>query len=53
MPRANVDVSESSDLDAMRSKLDGILEEADRALDQMREVDAEEYIQQNRQSSGE
>lgn len=33
--------------------LDGILAEADRILDAMRPIDAEEYLQQNRQQGGE
>jgi hypothetical protein len=33
--------------------LDGILAEADRILDALRPVNAEEYLQQNRQQGGE
>jgi hypothetical protein len=36
-----------------RAALDDILAEADRILDTMRPVNAEEYLQQNRQRGGE
>ena len=41
-----VDLDEAGDLD-------GILAEADRVLDGLRPIDAEEYLQQNRQQGGE
>lgn len=40
-------------LDEMRGALDGILAEADRILDGLRPINAEEYLQQNRQQGGE
>lgn len=40
-------------LDEMRVNLDGILAEADRILDGLRPINAEEYLQQNRQRGGE
>jgi hypothetical protein len=40
-------------LDEVRSALDGILAEADRILDNLRPINAEEYLQQNRQEGGE
>ena len=40
-------------LDAVRDTLDGILAEADRILDNLRPINAEEYLQQNRQRGGE
>jgi hypothetical protein len=40
-------------LDEVRANLDGILAEADRILDGLRPINAEEYLQQNRQHGGE
>jgi hypothetical protein len=40
-------------VDQLRATLDGILAEADRILDNLRPVNAEEYLQQNRQRGGE
>jgi hypothetical protein len=40
-------------LDTVRDTLDGILAEADRILDNLRPINAEEYLQQNRQRGGE
>jgi hypothetical protein len=39
-------------LETVRDALDGILAEADRILDNLRPVNAEEYLQQNRQRGG-
>ena len=39
-------------LDEVRAGLDGILAEADRILDNLRPINAEEYLQQNRQRGG-
>lgn len=41
------------DLGDLRANLDGILAEADRILDGLQPVNAEEYLQQNRQRGGE
>jgi hypothetical protein len=41
------------DLEQTRAGLDDILAEADRILDNLRPVNAEEYLQQNRQRGGE
>jgi hypothetical protein len=40
-------------LEHLRASLDGILDEADRILDGLRPINAEEYLQQNRQRGGE
>jgi hypothetical protein len=40
------------DLEQTRAALDDILAEADRILDNLRPVNAEEYLQQNRQRGG-
>jgi hypothetical protein len=40
-------------LDVLGANLDGILAEADRILDNLRPINAEEYLQQNRQRGGE
>jgi hypothetical protein len=40
-------------LEQTRANLDGILAEADRILDGLRPINAEEYLQQNRQRGGE
>jgi hypothetical protein len=39
-------------VDDLRVNLDGILAEADRILDNLRPINAEEYLQQNRQRGG-
>jgi len=39
-------------IEQVRDALDGILAEADRILDNLRPVNAEEYLQQNRQRGG-
>jgi hypothetical protein len=39
-------------VDDVRANLDGILAEADRILDNLRPINAEEYLQQNRQRGG-
>jgi hypothetical protein len=39
-------------LEQVRAALDDILAEADRILDNLRPVNAEEYLQQNRQRGG-
>ena len=39
-------------LEQLRTGLDGILSEADRILDGLRPINAEEYLQQNRQRGG-
>lgn len=39
-------------LDEFRDGLDGILAEADRILDGLGPINAEEYLQQNRQQGG-
>ncbi len=41
------------DLEQVRAGLDDILAEADRILDNLRPINAEEYLQQNRQRGGE
>jgi hypothetical protein len=41
------------DLEQVRAGLDDILGEADRILDNLRPINAEEYLQQNRQRGGE
>lgn len=40
-------------IEQVRANLDGILAEADRILDGLRPINAEEYLQQNRQRGGE
>jgi hypothetical protein len=40
------------DLEQVRAGLDDILAEADRILDNLRPINAEEYLQQNRQRGG-
>jgi hypothetical protein len=40
-------------VEQLRVNLDGILAEADRILDNLRPINAEEYLQQNRQRGGE
>ena len=40
---------EEHDLDEVRSKLEGILQAADKILDAMPDTAAEEYLQQSRQ----
>jgi hypothetical protein len=40
-------------LDQTRANLDDILAEADRILDNLRPINAEDYLQQNRQRGGE
>lgn len=40
-------------VEQVRANLDGILAEADRILDGLRPINAEEYLQQNRQRGGE
>jgi hypothetical protein len=44
---------EGGDVEQTRADLDGILAEADRILDTLRPINAEEYLQQNRQRGGE
>jgi len=39
-------------IEQIRASLDGMLAEADRILDGLRPVNAEEYLQQNRQRGG-
>jgi hypothetical protein len=39
-------------VEEIRANLDGILAEADRILDNLRPINAEEYLQQNRQRGG-
>jgi hypothetical protein len=39
-------------VEEVRADLDGILAEADRILDNLRPINAEEYLQQNRQRGG-
>jgi hypothetical protein len=39
-------------IEKVRDALDGILAEADRILDNLRPVNAEQYLQQNRQRGG-
>lgn len=39
-------------IEQIRANLDGILAEADRILDGLRPINAEEYLQQNRQRGG-
>jgi hypothetical protein len=41
-----------ADADQVQARLDDILSAADRILDAIRPVNAEEYLQQNRQSGG-
>ena len=43
---------EGSDLDEVRADVDGILDAADRILDSIRPLNAEDYLQQNRQRGG-
>lgn len=43
---------DGADLEQTRAALDDILAEADRVLDNLRPVNAEEYLQQNRQRGG-
>ena len=40
-------------VEQVRASLEGILAEADRILDGLRPINAEEYLQQNRQRGGE
>jgi hypothetical protein len=40
-------------IEQVRDALDGILAEADRILDRLRPINAEEYLQQNRQRGDE
>jgi hypothetical protein len=40
------------DLDRIRADADGILDAADRILDSIRPLNAEDYLQQNRQRGG-
>jgi len=42
-----------TDVEQVRANLDDILAEADRILDNLRPVNAEDYLQQNRQRGGE
>jgi hypothetical protein len=42
-----------ADVEQVRASLDGILAEADRILDGLRPINAEDYLQQNRQRGGE
>jgi hypothetical protein len=42
-----------SSVEETRASLDAILAEADRILDELRPVHAEDYLQQNRQRGGE
>ena len=44
---------EGNDQDEVRADLDGILDAADRILDSIRPLNAEDYLQQNRQRGGE
>jgi hypothetical protein len=44
---------EGNDLDEVRADVDGILDAADRILDSIRPLNAEDYLQQNRQRGGE
>jgi hypothetical protein len=46
-------VTACEDLEQVRNGLDDILAEADRILDNLRPINAEEYLQQNRQRGGE
>jgi len=39
-------------VEEVRATMDGILAEADRILDSLRPVDAEDYLQRNRQRGG-
>ena len=41
-----------AEVEQVRPDLDGILAEADRILDGLRPINAEEYLQQNRQRGG-
>jgi hypothetical protein len=43
---------EDNDLDEVRADVDGILDAADRILDSIRPLNAEDYLQQNRQRGG-
>ena len=40
-------------VEQVRATMEGILEEADRILDSLRPVNAEDYLQRNRQRGGE
>jgi hypothetical protein len=44
---------EHNDLDEVRADVAGILDAADRILDGIRPLNAEDYLQQNRQRGGE
>jgi hypothetical protein len=44
---------ENNDLDEVRADVAGILDAADRILDGIRPLNAEDYLQQNRQRGGE
>jgi hypothetical protein len=44
---------EGENLDTLRVNLDSILAETDRILDNLRPVNAEQYLEQNRQRGGE
>jgi hypothetical protein len=46
------DALPAADAAQARSNLDAILAEADRILDGLRPINAEEYLQQNRQRGG-
>jgi hypothetical protein len=41
-----------TDLDRLRADTEGILDAADRILDSIRPLNAEDYLQQNRQRGG-
>jgi hypothetical protein len=43
---------ENNDLDEVRADVDGILDAADQILDSIRPLNAEDYLQQNRQRGG-
>jgi hypothetical protein len=43
---------DGGDLDRIRAEADGILDAADRILDSIRPLNAEDYLQQNRQRGG-
>ena len=43
---------EGPDLDRIRADAEGILDAADRILDSIRPLNAEDYLQQNRQRGG-
>lgn len=51
-PGGGGDTCGGEGLEQVRDALDGILAEADRILDNLRPVNAEEYLQQNRQRGG-